>query len=528
MYEIKYKYLPDNDGYEVSGYVGEPIEIFINEMHQEKKIISIGKEAFADCKSLKRIILPDSVKIIKCAAFENCASLQMIDLSSNMERIEWRAFYNCTSLSFIDFPDSLVEVCENAFANCTSLTSICISKNISNFDIFAIEGCNLIERIDVSSDNLHYSSKDGILYNKSGNILIKCPEEKTGIICIPEGVDFIYEDAFIGCSKIICVLIPHSIKSINYKTFSCCKHLEKITIPGHLNGELGKPFKGFNELTDLSFTLQTKLIDRTAFLCFSECASLKNIFIHEGIIDIDLSSIGTFPQFSKFEVADNNGVFASRDGVLYSKDLSRLLCCPASTNDIFVIPDGTKIIDAFAFQNCKKKEKIIVPDSIEKIYFSAFDGTNIRYGLDVNHNNRIYTSKNGALYSKNGDVLFWWPHDENRIVIPNGVKMLFDEIFIGRHHVKEVVLPTSIECIRMHTFSKNTILKTIIYEGTMDMFNKINSFEIWENSSVSKVVCSDGILPRAVLKKMFVSHIDLTKYKNKESSKNRLTITIKL
>ena len=53
----------------------EPISIEIPPMYLEKPVTSIGERAFADCKSLTSIDIPDGVTSIGKGAFYSCESL---------------------------------------------------------------------------------------------------------------------------------------------------------------------------------------------------------------------------------------------------------------------------------------------------------------------------------------------------------------------------------------------------------------------------------------------------------------------
>lgn len=72
------------------------------------------------------------------------------------------------------------------------------------------------------------------------------------------------------------------------------------------------------------------------------------------------------------EVDPANASFASKDGVVYNKDLTELLICHNGKTGNFVIPDGMLSIANSAFYNCKKLTGIKIPDSITCIPTHAF------------------------------------------------------------------------------------------------------------------------------------------------------------
>lgn len=66
-------------------------------------IIKIGEYAFAGCKNLKRIDLPDEVISIGYEAFKGCSGLTKITLPASLEEIGSKAFAGCSNLDVIVF-----------------------------------------------------------------------------------------------------------------------------------------------------------------------------------------------------------------------------------------------------------------------------------------------------------------------------------------------------------------------------------------------------------------------------------------
>ena len=131
--------------------------------------------------------------------------------------------------------------------------------------------------------------------------------------------------------------------------FSELYNLKKIILPLGIK-KLGK---GFNMGTDVK-----------KFIVPSSVTEINNEF-------------APWNQELKFiEVSEKNKNYSSYDGVLYSKDMQILICCPASHSRELKIHDGTKTICTGAFFGCKNLEDVIVPESVTKIEQSAFFNCN--------------------------------------------------------------------------------------------------------------------------------------------------------
>ena len=85
----------------------------------------IGDEVFNYCESLTNIVLPDTIKEISSYAFCNCKNLKSITLPSNITYIGEKTFENCKNLTSVTIPSSVTSIADNAFDECRSLTIRC-------------------------------------------------------------------------------------------------------------------------------------------------------------------------------------------------------------------------------------------------------------------------------------------------------------------------------------------------------------------------------------------------------------------
>ena len=111
-----------------------------------------------------------------------------------------------------------------------------------------------------------------------------------------------------------------------------------------------------------------------AFISFStETDGIEIINIPENVTDVWFGTFYKDENLKQINVSGFSPYLMSKDGVLFSKDGSRLIKAPAQMYGEYTVPDGVKTIVAFAFENsCLKK--INLPDSLEKIGAYAFKG----------------------------------------------------------------------------------------------------------------------------------------------------------
>ena len=78
-------------------------------------------------------------------------------------------------------------------------------------------------------------------------------------------------------------------------------------------------------------------------------------------------------RFKKITVAEDNPYYTDIDGVLFSKDLKRLICYPCGkSGKTYEVPDTVEIIDEHAFADNTHLRKVVLPSSLKRIEFHAF------------------------------------------------------------------------------------------------------------------------------------------------------------
>ena len=209
----------------------------------------IGINAFHGCISITEIVIPYGVKRIQYGVFAECTSLASITIPDSVTSIGELAFFLCSSLTSIEIPDSVEEIEYAAFERCMNLTHITIGSGLNAIGESVFMYCAALESITVSADNAYFSSIDGNLYSKDGNVLIQYAIGKQdGLFILPDSVITIGERAFFLCTNLSEIVIGQNVTSIGSSAFGWCTYLyvyyegtaddwDKISIAGY-NDEL--------------------------------------------------------------------------------------------------------------------------------------------------------------------------------------------------------------------------------------------------------------------------------------------------
>jgi hypothetical protein len=137
---------------------------------------AIGTYAFADCKALRAIEIPEGIQTIEDGMFRSCEALAVAVLPETLTEIGSRAFAGCTSLSQIDLPQSLRVIGEAAFENGKALQQIVIGslEALGDRAFFGCESLAVFAAGDIQnlgSDIL--PEKSGLtVYMRAGSMLL--------------------------------------------------------------------------------------------------------------------------------------------------------------------------------------------------------------------------------------------------------------------------------------------------------------------------------------------------------------------
>ena len=197
-------------------------------------------------------------------------------------------------------------------------------------------GTNLTT-VSAASSSSDFVIENGILMDYTGS---------SSVVVIPDTVKIIDYYAFAYYTSLVSVTIPESVETIRPYAFFGCWNLNEITLPSHL-----------------------KFIGMWAF---GQCFRLPEITVPETVEFIGTSAF--YCKAPRIHVASGNQYYASKDGILFNKDYSKLICYPVGIEgSSYTIPDTVTAIGNDAFPFGSRMTEITIPTSVKSIGNGAFE-----------------------------------------------------------------------------------------------------------------------------------------------------------
>jgi hypothetical protein len=141
---------------------------YVNEVIIGEPIEEICTRAFANCKALKKITLPKSLKVIRNSAFFNNEMLEEINMPNSIEIIEDKAFFYCKCLKITKLPLFLRYLGSSVFIN-SNIDGIVIPENIS----FIGDAPFPPKDTNIQSQSKRFVIKDSLLIDSQEGAIIK-------------------------------------------------------------------------------------------------------------------------------------------------------------------------------------------------------------------------------------------------------------------------------------------------------------------------------------------------------------------
>lgn len=431
------------------------------------------------------------------------------------------------------------------YSSTSKITRITIPKTVTNIAEGVFRGCASLREIIIDSKNKHYISEDGVLFTKERDVLVSVMPIKKGTYVIPEGVTRIGNSAFANSVHLTEIVFSNSVKTIGSYAFSNCKNISNMIIPDSVES-IGKG--AFSDCKKLESIKLSENITTIADLTFSSSSSLKNIVLPDGVTSIGktafsncdsltsvtlgngVKKIGenaftfsnsltyiTIPssvtnmnkafERTKLEgihVDKDNRIYSSVDGVLFTKDKTKLLVFPSEKTGEYTIPNTVTNIADHAFLN-STITKINISENVRTIGDHAFDGSgNLEEIIipdnvtQIGHDSfRGCVNVKNVTLSKNMTEIPKWAfascNSLSDVTIPEGVTKISYGAFARNNSLKSITIPKSVTSIDENIFDESSKFEAIYGENNSKAQKYAN-----DNNVIFKL--ADGSTPVKVSK----------------------------
>ena len=490
--------------------------------------------AFADSKTLRNIIMPESVKRVgDYSVFANCIIENAVIPIRLLEHLYDEQRKQLVTLSL--FGDGVTEIGSSAFSGCSNLTSITIPYGVTSIGWGAFNECSGLTSIT-----------------------------------IPDGVTSIGNNAFQLCSGLTSVTIGNSVTSIGHNAFWSCTGLTSVTIGNSVTSIGMEAFTYCNGLTsvhilDIAKWCEISFENYNANpLVYTQNLYVNGVLVKDLIIPDSVTSIGVYA-FSGCEsltsVAIPDSVTSIGESAFYGCSGLTSIAIPDSVTSIgdyafqgcngltsVTIGNGVTSIGKQAFYDCSGLTSVTIPKNVMSIGKDAFNGcynlknvyiTDIAKWCEINFEKGNSNPLNANIYGHNlylngviitdltipegvtsisdglfynctsltsitipdsvtsiGDCAFYYCTSLTSVTIGNSVTSIGDDAFSGCDNLTSVTIGNSVTSIGQEAFKYCYRLDTINFEGTIEQWNAITKGKDW-NSSVSstcRIVCTDGTI----------------------------------
>ena len=369
----------------------------ITSINIPEKVTSIGAVFLGQAEKIKSISIPKSVKSIGSYPFYMTKALESFTVDPenenyvvvdgallNNKKTVLISFPAASKISKLDIPATVVEIAEYAFMG-SALTSISIPKDLAKItDAFGLN--TSLQTITVDPANPNFSIVDGNIYNADKTSLLFAPADKSkSDLVIPDGITSVSSWIFSNLAKTLkTVSIPATLENIDSYWFYDSAALTSITVDSKNPNFTSIEGVLFNkDQTSLivypqsksgdSYTFPKSVIALQIYGTPME-STLKTINIPETLLTINPGAFNGWASLVKINVDPANPNYTSVDGVLFDKDLKKVIAYPqGKVAEEYVIPEGVTSVAPNAFYGAVYLKSIKTPESLISIQYSAFD-----------------------------------------------------------------------------------------------------------------------------------------------------------
>ena len=197
-----------------------------------------------------------------------------------------------------------------------------------------------------------------------------------------------------------------------------------------LDGSGGSPW--YSERYSITKVVINEGVTRIGRNSFLNCSSLSSVSIPASVKSIGDEAFWFCCNLKKIALGEGSGSFALDNGVLMSKDGTKLILYPASrTGAAYTVPSTVSEICSGAFAYAQNLSSVTIPTNVRKICPCAFS-----YVIKLTD-----------------------------LTIENGVKTIGNGAFGGSHKINAITIPASVTSIGRFAFAECVSVNRLTFKG---------------------------------------------------------------
>ena len=446
---------------------------------------SIGRYAFYACYALKTVNIPASVEHIGSFAFLGSKTLEVYFASENLPLYldeDWdhgiKAYYlgvsevltegNITyakltdgSIAILKFEvdpeDNIVDLNDYLYLGDITVIGSGAFAYTELYDIYFPETLRVIQKEAFMGTDVYFVELPASVEFIGSYAFADCPVEEI-MFAENSSLKTIEQSAFENTAICVEVIIPASVENLGRAIFRgssvpavsfedgskitaipeemfANSGLEEIILPESVTKICDGAFMGTAQLISFAFTNTTDELWLGANAFYQ--SGISSIEIPANLTVIEDFALVALTNMTSFAVDEANPYYVSLDGVLYTKDLSKIVTVPAGMAGSFTLPL-----------------------SVEKIGFGAFEGTVLE-----------------------------------SVIFPEGINLLSigNRAFFGAKNLSEIEIPASVVAIDYYAFAYAKNLERVTFEAGSRLMG-IYEGAFYGCASLSDIIIPDGVV----------------------------------
>lgn len=304
---------------------------------------TITAGAFWDALSITSVSIPASVTSIPAETFPRFGQLASFNVdganptySSNLgvlynkNQTTLIEFPSASALTSFAIPDSVTVIGSFAFTDANSLTSITFGTGVTSIGENALLSLSGLTSISVPSGNANFSSRDGVLFNKTQTELIQYPEDSpVTSYAVPNTVIIIKKSSFSNAKTLTNVTVPNSVVSIEENAFYDASSITSLTLGNNVTNIGEFAFAYMNSLSSLVFP---NSVTSLGIGVMQESTNLVSVVLPSGLTAIPTQAFVGASSLSNITIPA--GVTSIGQSAFYRASALTTVTFPASVTSI--------------------------------------------------------------------------------------------------------------------------------------------------------------------------------------------------